>query len=443
VTAPRSALPAALAGAIVAGGLLCGGSAAAHPTPGSIAFVDFTVDGARLEQDVPLEELERALHRQLVNAGESAAAAVLRQEALLREYAGQHVRATSVGSAQPWRSSVLEVSGHDADDGPRARFRFALAAPGGVAPGSIALHDDLVAHEVISHYTAVYVRSDWATGTEASAASEPRLVGSIHAGRNDVTIDRQGSLWRGLKSIVGLGAEHIATGTDHLLFLLVLLLVAPVAAASGAWRAAKPTRGTLLALARIVTAFTLGHSATLALGVLGGVSLPSALVEAAIAASILITALHALRPLFARREALVAGLFGLVHGLAFASTLQGRDLGVAQAAWTLFGFNLGIELAQLGLLALVLPWLLLAAQTRAYRWLRIGGGALTVLLATGWLVERTLGVGNPLAQPLGWLEGHPLLLLFALAGFALLARIADRSGERSQRLAAHPSSSHA
>jgi hypothetical protein len=429
-------LPASVAG-IVAGSLLLGADAAAHPTPGSVALLDFTVDGARLEQDVPLEELERALHQQLVNAGESANAAVQRQEALLRDYASQHVRASSAGSDQPWSVRVLEVDGHDAADGPRARFRFALSAPGGiaaggvaaggVATGSVALHDDLVTHEVISHYTTVHVRSDWAADAEGS---EPRLAGTLHAGRNDLTIDRHGSLARGLKSIVGLGAQHIATGTDHLLFLFALVLVAPVTAVGGTWQTNGKLRDALLALARVVTAFTLGHSATLALGALGGVTLPSALVEAAIAASILVTALHALRPLFARREALVAGLFGLVHGLAFASTLQGRDLGGAQAAWTLFGFNLGIELAQLGLLALVLPWLLLAAQTRTYRWLRTAGGTLALLLAAGWLVERTLGVGNPLARPLGWLEAHPLLLLFALAGFAGVARMSERSSRR-------------
>src|SRR5262249_20980073 len=142
----------------------------AHPTPGSVAYIDFTVDGARLEQDVPLEELERALHRMLINEGESATDVVKRHSDSLRDYACAHLRATSADGDRPWIAEVLDVTGHSADDGPRARFRFALHAPEGEGSRSVRLHDDIVAHEVISHYTAIYVRSDWAAG---AATGEP------------------------------------------------------------------------------------------------------------------------------------------------------------------------------------------------------------------------------------------------------------------------------
>jgi hypothetical protein len=404
--------------------LLCtSGPARAHPTPGSVAFVDFTVDGARLEQDVPVEELERALKRPLAQPGESAERIVARHAELLRSYAGLHVRARSRESRRPWQGSADSVTGHDASDGPRARFLLTLRAPAGEASRSLNLHDDIVAHEVVSHYTTVYVRSDWASGV---VLDRPRLVGTIHAGRNDVAIARDGSFLRGFRSIVALGAEHITTGTDHLIFLFALVLVAPLAAQSGRWQPRPETRPTLLALARVVTAFTIGHSLTLALGALGGVTLPSAPVEAGIALSILVTALHALRPLFPRREALLAGAFGLVHGLAFASSLARRELGTTQAAWTLLGFNLGIELAQLLLLALVLPWLLLLARTRAYAQLRVSGGVIASALACAWLAERTLGVANPMAAPVGWIEAHPVVLLGALAAYTMIASALER-----------------
>jgi hypothetical protein len=272
----------------------------------------------------------------------------------------------------------------------------------------------------------MYVRSDWAAGTEAG---EPRLVGTIHAGRNEVTVARGGSFWRGLRGVVALGIEHIATGTDHLMFLFALVLVAPVASAGVRWSVRRGTRDALVALARVASAFTVGHSATLALGALGSMTLPSALVEAGIAASILLTSIHALRPLFPRREALVAGAFGLIHGLAFATTLAGRDLGRAQTAWTLLGFNVGIELAQLGLLALVVPWLLILARTRAYHPFRIGAAFVTSVFAAGWFLERTAGLPNPAARPLVWIEAHPLSLLVLLAAGALAARVTERASE--------------
>lgn len=405
-------------------------SVSAHPTPGSVAFVDFTVEGARIEQDVPLEELERALHRRLVEPDETPEQTVHRQRELLRAYAARHLRVVSEGGSVPWQVRVLEVTGHAADDGPRARFRFALLATKGEASGSVRLVDDIVAHEVVSHYLTVYVRSDWAAGTEGP----PRLVGVVHAGRNDLAIARRGSFWRGFQGIVRLGCQHIASGTDHLLFLFALVLVAPVAALHGRWRARRDLRGTLLSLAGVVSAFTAGHSATLALGSFGWVRLPSTAVEAAIAASILISAIHVVRPVFPGREALVAGAFGLVHGLAFADTLIDRDLGHAQTAWTLLGFNLGIELAQLALLALTIPWLLVLARTRAYDGFRAAWGSVAALLALGWLLERSLGIANPLAVPLSWLEGHAMLVLVALATGTLIARAVEaRACQRESR----------
>ncbi|HEX4341025.1 MAG TPA: HupE/UreJ family protein [Polyangiaceae bacterium] len=398
-------------------------TAAAHPMPGSFAFVDFTVGGARVEQDVPIEELERALRRPLYDDGESPEDAVRNREAMLRAYGAEHLQATSLEGGAPWSVEVTGVTGHPSNDGPRALFRYELRAPHDDASGSVRLHDDLVTHEVVSHYTTVYVRTDWAAGV---SSGDPQLVGVIHAGRNDVTVVRHGGFWNGFRSVVTLGMEHIATGSDHLMFLFALVLVAPFVAVGGRWRIRRGTRDTILTLARVVSAFTIGHSVTLALGAFGVVALPTDLIEASIAASILVTAVHAMRPLFPGREALIAGSFGLVHGLAFASTLAGRDLGRAQAAWTLLGFNTGIELGQLGLLFLVVPWLLVLARTRAYDAFRFAGGAMASVFATGWLLERTVNLPNPTTPLVAWMEAHPFHLLVALAAGALVARAVDR-----------------
>lgn len=406
---------------------LASASAGAHPAPTSSAFIDFTVDGARIEQDVPIEEIERAMHRTLAEEGEPAESIARRHGDLLRAYAGSHLRARPAGGEEPWSVEVTDVRGHASDDGPRALFRFTLRSPHAEAAGSIQLHDDIVAHEVVSHYTAIYVRSDWAAGV---AMNEPRLVGTIHAGRHDVTIARSGSFSRGLWSVVALGAEHIATGTDHLMFVFALVLVAPVAAEAGRWRGRRGTREALLAIARVVTAFTIGHSLTLALGALTTIALPVAVVESAIALSILLTAFHALRPIFPGREAVLAGMFGLVHGLAFASSLPQRDLGRAQTAWTLLGFNTGIELAQLGLLFLVAPWLLILARTRAYPAFRVAGACISGLLAAGWLLERTTDLPNPTSPAVAWMQAHPIPMLVTLAVIAMVCASSRAQPER-------------
>jgi hypothetical protein len=198
----------------------------------------------------------------------------------------------------------------------------------------------------------------------------------------------------GFEGAFHLGVSHIAEGTDHLLFLLVLLLPAPLLVCGGRWDRRASVQRSLLQILRIVTAFTLGHSLTLALAAFGLVQLPSRPVEVLIAVSILVSAIHAIRPLFPGREAAIAAFFGLIHGLAFASTLG--DLGFS--SWyrlvSLLGFNLGIEAMQLTVVAITLPSLLLLSRLRAYALLRIGGACFAAIAAIGWIVERSFNTEN-------------------------------------------------
>jgi hydrogenase/urease accessory protein HupE len=172
-----------------------------------------------------------------------------------------------------------------------------------------------------------------------------------------------------------LGVEHIVTGYDHLLFLLVLLLGVD----------------SLRRMAALVSCFTLAHSSTLALAALGLIGFPSSLVEAAIAASIVCVALRNLLAHVPPIEYLTATFgFGLVHGLGFASGL--RELGVAGSGLSvippLVQFNLGVELGQIGVGALTVPCLL---------WLRRCHGSLAAMRALSggaaavglfWFVQR-------------------------------------------------------
>src|SRR3984957_17842576 len=198
----------------------------------------------------------------------------------------------------------------------------------------------------------------------------------------------------GFAAVFHLGLRHIAEGTDHLLFLLALLLPAPLLAASGRWSQRASVRRSLMQILRIVTAFTLGHSFTLALAAFGIVQLPSRPVEVLIAVSILISAIHAIRPMFPGREAVIAAFFGLIHGLAFASALS--DLGFT--SWyplvSLLGFNLGIETMQLVVVTAMLPSMLLLSRTSSYRVLRVGGASFAIVASLSWIVERSFNTRN-------------------------------------------------
>jgi HupE / UreJ protein len=200
------------------------------------------------------------------------------------------------------------------------------------------------------------------------------------------------SPFAGVPSMFRLGMRHIAEGTDHLLFLIALLLPAPLLAVRSHWVTFGGLRHSLIQILRVVTAFTLGHSLTLALGASGLVSIPERPVEVLIAFSILISAAHALRPLFPGREPMIAAGFGLVHGLAFATTLQNLGVGAWQRIASILGFNLGIETMQLIVVAAILPSLILLSRTRAYTVFRFTGALFAGFASLGWIIERLFDV---------------------------------------------------
>src|ERR1700751_6359564 len=151
-------------------------------------------------------------------------------------------------------------------------------------------------------------------------------------------------------------------------------------------------RDTAFEVLEVVTAFTLAHSLTLSLAVLGLVHLPARWVECGIALTVLLGALNNLRPVIVRRRWAVAFAFGLVHGFGFASVLADLGLHGANLALSLVGFNSGVEMGQLSLVLVVLPLAFLARRTVIYRHAFMpAGSAAVVLLAGYWLVTRMMG----------------------------------------------------
>ncbi len=183
----------------------------------------------------------------------------------------------------------------------------------------------------------------------------------------------------GFEGFLLLGVEHIWTGYDHLLFLFGLLLVC----------------ASFRSVATIVTCFTVAHSITLALATFNVINLSAALVEPLIAASIVFVGVDniARRGAASRALPLLTFAFGLIHGFGFASVL--RDLGVGAhgggLVLPLFAFNLGVELGQLAVAAVVLPLVWRLRKNELF--LRRGIPVLSALVAAAglyWLLERTV-----------------------------------------------------
>jgi hypothetical protein len=201
----------------------------------------------------------------------------------------------------------------------------------------------------------------------------------------------------GALRFVAEGVHHIVGGADHVLFLLCLLLPAVMRRTAAGWAPVPGLRDALVPVVAIVTAFTLAHSVTLALAATGTVTLPSAFVEPAIAATIVLAAIDNLRPIFGARRGLVTFVFGLVHGFSFAGVLGEVGLPTAQFAWALLQFNLGLELGQLAIVVPVVALLFVLRDARRYgAWVIGGGSAACIAMGTAWFVARTAGLALPL-----------------------------------------------
>ncbi|MCY1077776.1 HupE/UreJ family protein [Archangium lansingense] len=274
-----------------------------------------------------------------------------------------------------WDSIPLSAGGQPCTrTGTSARVRESfveLSATFQCAPGELRQRFSLLS-VLPSNYKVVlgsYIQGE--QGQRFADASQPTLVVSEPGQPDRERIS-------GMLDWVGLGLVHIFGGIDHLAFLLALLLVG----------------GSFRRVLLLVTAFTVAHSLTLGATALGFILLDDARtrwVEAAIAASIIWVALENLVLREHRHRALLTFLFGLIHGFGFASVLGSYGLGDSVVTG-LFGFNLGVELGQAAVVALLLPIVRLVQRRPVLHSRTVRALSLLILAAGGyWLMERALG----------------------------------------------------
>lgn len=400
----------------VALAFLCLGTAAlAHNAPTSAVMLDFHRDGVAAELTLPLSELELSFKQPLLA---DPAGALTANEVALKAYVTEHINPESEDGKR-WNVSVQALSLQTNQQPFDLVAQVWMTPPAGSSARKFNFNYSVITHEVMSHNAYVSVRNDWDT---AVFSSKPEPLGNIHFTITSLKIDRTRGNWsQGFRTVFNLGVHHIAEGTDHLLFLLVLLLPAPLLAKEKQWTTYGGLKRSLLQLLKIVSAFTVGHSLTLLIGSFGWVRLPSQLVETLIAVSIFVSALHAIRPWFAGREMFIAAGFGLIHGLAFASGIAEYGFSPWYLASTVLGFNLGIEAMQLVVVAVTIPWLLLLARTKVYSPVRIGGAIFSAMAALGWIADRAFSMRNPIEPLVNGLASHALWIVAVLAAIALFA----------------------
>jgi hypothetical protein len=233
-------------------------------------------------------------------------------------------------------------------------------------PGALAIDTNLFPYDPIHQtFINIYEDADLRQQVIFNASTEPH---TYYLGTT------QGAI-AVMKTFIPSGTHHILIGPDHILFLIGLLLL------GGSW----------MALVRIVTAFTIGHSITLSLAALNIFSPPASIIEPAIALSIVfVGADNLVRGDGRDLRAWVALTFGLVHGFGFANVL--REFGLPREAlgWSLFSFNLGVEIGQLAVVLAVATALTAIRRRSDVLGARvaIAGSVLVIAAGTYWFVQR-------------------------------------------------------
>ncbi|HMO65192.1 MAG TPA: HupE/UreJ family protein, partial [Verrucomicrobiota bacterium] len=353
-------------------------AAAAHQT--SDSFLLLEIEGARVtgQWHLALHDLEFAVG---LDADEDLAITwgeVKARRAEIETYAAAHLRvALDGGPAAPGFEELLVDR---LANGAYAVLRFTL--PAAREPETVTLE-----------YSAVFDLNPLHRGLFRITHRGEMHQGVFHPldARREVRLDTP-EPWREFAEFLREGVWHIWIGYDHILFLVALLLPAVLRRAAGRWEAVPSFRPALWNVVKVVTAFTVAHSVTLSLAALELVRLPGRPVEAVIALSVALAAANNLRPAVTERGWALAFGFGLIHGFGFASVLADLGLHPGSLARALVGFNLGVELGQLAIVAVFFPAAYALRRTAFYRLACLRGGSVLVLaLALWWLWERLAG----------------------------------------------------
>lgn len=351
---------------------------------GSSAYLWLEGQGAevQLRWDLALRDADLALGLDADGDGRITWGETRLAEAALRTHARQNLLLSADGAdCQLADAEALQVV--ERDDEHYAVLRFAVRCP---APPTALRYSALFALDA-SHRLLLRSSLD---GREQSAVLAPDRQSLRFAAPENAGGAVFGSYFRE-------GLRHVLEGWDHLLFLLALFLPAVLRREQGRWQPVDSLREALLASAAVVTAFTLAHAVTLCLAALGVLSLPTRVVESAVAASVLFAGLNNLVPMVRRRLAWLAAGFGLIHGSAIAGALLELGLPSHGRVAALAGFNLGVEVAQLALVAMLIPLAHPLRRTHGYlRFVLWPGSVLVALAGLVWLLDRAFALDWPL-----------------------------------------------
>ena len=371
-----------LCAALVLMALCWAPAAVAHSSSNSYLALSAPDGQLSLRADIHLRDVDLIFDLDHDRDGQVTWGETQARSAELKTWLGQGIALSALGQGCTLGDADLQASQHA--DG---MYLSALWTPvclglTDVAHASLALRYGLIFAQDNLHRGLLKVDLP---GNQSSALLSPERP------QAQVSV-ADSSAWRVFGRYAIEGVWHIWIGIDHIVFLLSLLVLAPLQSSRQRvvhWQAAKQARPVVLDVLAVVTAFTVAHSITLGLTITGWLTPPADLVEPAIALSVVLAALNNLLGFSALQRWRLALVFGLVHGFGFASVLLDLGLPTSSLLAALGGFNIGVELGQLAIVGVFLPLAWALRRTRFYRWGVVTGGSVAiVVLGVFWTLQR-------------------------------------------------------
>ena len=336
----------------------------------SSAYLYWPAKGNEVRLDIALLDLQRLLPLDRNQDGTLQWQDVLAHEGEIEALLGRTMTFSNDDRPCPATPELAGIAEHG--DGPYLAVRFLLQCD-----SANGLDDQLLFDVDVQHRLLVAVTGDGQARTRVLSPDNRQL---------DLRVRK--TPFQAFTDFVVLGMHHLWSGYDHMLFLITLIL----ALLQENRTDGSTSRQLLKRLLGVVTAFTLAHSMTLALSALDVVHLPARWVEVAIAISITVAALNVLWPIFPHRTYLLSFGFGLVHGFGFANVLSDLMSADQSRLLALLGFNSGVEVGQIVVVALIGP-LLWWLSRRPTGW-QLGLPVMTTAIAGAgfvWALQRALG----------------------------------------------------
>ncbi len=351
-----------------------------------VKFLEGSVEG---HFEIHFDDLQDKLGLQM-DASEGRAAQSVATTAVQVQ---EHIRKNyTIGPAggEPY---AFDFTGTDVIELPQGTFgQYYFRIDSGPLPDTLDIRHDLFLEGDRLHRGLLLVEYNAKTDTTYPDEYTAMVFGPTNPEQSLDLTDVPGLVER--KEMIVQGVWHIWIGIDHILFLLALMLTTVLVRRDDSWQPVEKFGSALWNLLKIVTVCTVAHSVTLMLAALDFISLPSRLVESVIALSIVLVALN---NIFAKVKEgslwIILGL-GLFHGLGFASVMSHLPFRMVDLLWMVINFNIGVELGQIAIVAVIFPILFFLRKTAFYEPVILKGVSVVLaLIAAWWFIQRAFDLG--------------------------------------------------